>query len=290
MIDWKTTSTSRETTRNKDKVTIVCEGCGASRPVLYQVAKRRKEHKCMPCLKRIGEFTTGQIMTYKCADCPATKEQPYSCTRFPNWRCHHCAMKKGHRDGKFIIIPVEMTDEVRKKISDKAKLQWSDPAYRSKWKKSRDKTKPKRSAISKAMWEKPGHKEDMAKHRAAQSGRVSSLQLKLYSILDSLEINYHPEGPETAIGYYVFDCLVPSTDPGKKSVLIEAQGRYWHSLPKNKANDRSKATYVSRYKPEYEILYIEEHEFKDTGSLSKKLSLRFLSQQSPRSITHSADL
>ncbi len=110
----------------------------------------------------------------------------------------------------------------------------------------------------------------------ADQPRISSLQLKLYEILDELTVHYHKEGPLTVVGHFCFDGLIPSTIT-TKNILIECQGEYWHSLPKAIAKDRSKFTYIDRYFPEYEILYLWEHEFNDLDRIRNRLKakLRF---------------
>jgi len=44
-------------------------------------------------------------------------------------------------------------------------------------------------------------------------------------------------------------------------LLIEVNGDYWHGLPKIIKRDQSKATYISKYFPQYELKYLWEHEF-----------------------------
>jgi hypothetical protein len=100
---------------------------------------------------------------------------------------------------------------------------------------------------------------------------ISSIQTKLYDYLDELNVDYHREGPATKIGPYVFDCLIET--PGRK-LLIEVQGDYWHSLPKAVQRDRSKFTYINRFFPEYEIMYVWEHEFKQKSRVLDRLKLK----------------
>lgn len=134
--------------------------------------------------------------------------------------------------------------EVRTAISDNSTKIWQDDVYRGK----------------------------MAIARANQP-RISSIQTMLYKYLDDLGVVYEPESEKTAIGHYVFDCLIPGTD-GRKNLLIECQGDYWHSLPKAQVNDRSKFTYIDRYFPDYEIIYIWEHEFGAVGRVLDRLKQR----------------
>jgi GNAT superfamily N-acetyltransferase len=67
-----------------------------------------------------------------------------------------------------------------------------------------------------------------------------------------------PNDPETIIGPYNFDCVIPM---GARKLIIECQGDYWHSRDKAIRTDRSKAIYIERYYPDCELKYLWEHEF-----------------------------
>jgi hypothetical protein len=142
------------------------------------------------------------------------------------------------------------------KLAAAIKSQWKNKEYRDKIKSVHDSEQ---------------YKTKMAAYRSTQSGRSSSIQNMLYSYLDELGVEYHQEGEKTRIGYYVFDCLIIN---GTKKILIECQGDYWHSLPKSERNDRSKFTYISRYFPEYEIMYVWEHEFYCKDRVLDRLKLK----------------
>jgi len=111
----------------------------------------------------------------------------------------------------------------------------------------------------------------MAVIRANQPS-ISGLQIALYSFLGDLGVSYEREGPATAIGHYVFDCLVKR--PNDRKLLIECQGNYWHSLPGAAARDRAKFTYINRYFPDHEIMYIWEHEFGTKDRVLDRLKLK----------------
>lgn len=419
MIDWISSGISPQAVKVLDKVFVVCEKCHKARAILYNTAKQTSEHICMSCRKKKNQYTTGQIVIYKCSNCQTTKRQKYIPKRHNNWLCHHCAMKKGHNDGKYTINKIEMTPDVKAKISKKAKEQWTDKQFRESFTEQRKTTKEKRSTISKKIWsdserlsklsksikaiwqqpdyytlkakqskelwedddyinaqiagmssqevrdaikhaskkhwdnnhdamvaiinnnlskpeviaklsqatrtnwQKPGYRlkvingiieslkdpqireriatstsllwqnkqyreatvsairaslaqpivrNKMAIARASQP-RISNIQEQLYRYLDDLKIDYYEEGPRTAIGFYAFDCLIPNTNYGKK-LLIECQGDYWHSLDKAQSNDRSKFTYISKYFPDHEIMYIWEHEFATEGRVLDRLKLK----------------
>ena len=336
MIDWQLSKSSAEIAKNKDKIIVVCEKCNKPRSQLYQVAKRKPEHICMSCVKQKHEIKTNEIVTYTCIDCGKTQEQLFRAGRFKDWRCHHCAMVQGHKDGKFTIVYNTPSDDGKKRLSELAKERWADSSYRDQMAVKKELSKEKRSEISKKLWsdkerlqklsdsvksawqrddyselksrqsralwatveykkrqyegfdeearlaisasnasrwKDEDYKAAMARHRANQP-RESNIQRLLYQFLDDLNIGYHKEGPNTVIGPYVFDCMVPTM---YKRLLIECQGDYWHTLERAPARDKAKFTYIEKYFPEYEIMYIWEHEFyakdKVLGRLKSKFGL-----------------
>lgn len=146
MINWMLSGTSP---KNKDKVIVTCESCKNDREQLYIVAKRKPTHICSSCSLKKGDFKTGEIVEYKCIDCGKKQEQKYRPKRFNNWRCHHCAMVQGHKDGIFKIMPNKPSEEGKAKLSALAKQRWTDQEYRQKWKAARETTKEKRKETSK---------------------------------------------------------------------------------------------------------------------------------------------
>lgn len=150
--------------------------------------------------------------------------------------------------------------EVRDKLSRASSRFFASPEARLRLSES-----------SKKIWLNSEYRQKMAIVRSNQL-QISSLQIQLYKYLDDLGVIYYPEGEATAIGYYVFDCLIPR-DNGT-GILIECQGDYWHSFDKAKQNDRSKFTYIKRYFPQYEIMYLWEHEFGAQGRILDRLKLK----------------
>ncbi len=120
---------------------------------------------------------------------------------------------------------------------------------------------------SKKLWEDGKYRRVQSVQRSKQSWMISSIQTHLYEILDDLSIAYFRErsdgsnDPETVIGPYNFDCVIPRS--GKPTLLIECQGDYWHSLNKAVAKDAQKRSYiVNNFPDQYELKYLWEHEFK----------------------------
>lgn len=128
--------------------------------------------------------------------------------------------------------------------------------------------------IGKVPWNKgkqlsDEHKAKMAIGRQRMSGRLSKLQVSFYRILDENNINYlREEDPQCRFGHWLFDCRVVHND---HDFLVEVQGDYIHSLPKNKSKDRAKATYMERYFPGIPIKYVWEHEFGAINRVKQKI-------------------
>ena len=151
MIDWQLSKSSPDIAKNKDRIIVVCEKCNKPREQLYQVAKRKQEHICMSCVKQKHEIKTNEMVTYTCIDCGKTQEQLYRAGRFKDWRCHHCAMVQGHKDGKFIVVHNTPTEEGKKKLSELAKERWADSSYRDHMSSKKELSKEKRTEISKKL-------------------------------------------------------------------------------------------------------------------------------------------
>jgi len=136
------------------------------------------------------------------------------------------------------------------------------------------------SHVGKIPWNKGKKLPDdvkvkMAIGRQRQSGRISQLQLTFYRLLDELNITHFREDDEKCrFGFWTFDCRI---NHGEYDFLVEVQGDYIHSLPKNIAKDRAKATYMEQYFPHLSIKYVWEHEF---GSINrvKQLVKQWLGQ------------
>jgi len=160
-------------------------------------------------------------------------------------------------------------------IADRSRVLWQSASYRSKTipaittALAKPEVRKRISLSSKSSWLDDIYRNRMAEVRAAQSGHPSRIQDMLYALLDDLHINYFKEGQNTRIGYFVFDCIVPS-----KGLLIECQGDYWHSSPEAKQRDKTKFTYIARYFPEYEIMYVWEHEFYCKDRVLDRLKLK----------------
>jgi GNAT superfamily N-acetyltransferase len=109
----------------------------------------------------------------------------------------------------------------------------------------------------------------MAIGRQAMSGRLSKLQAAFYHILDENNINYlKEENPQCRFGHWLFDCRIIHNN---HDFLVEVQGDYIHSQPKNISKNRAKATYMERYFPQIPVKYVWEHEFGATNRVKQKV-------------------
>ena len=129
------------------------------------------------------------------------------------------------------------------------KERWLNPIFREKM-----------SKLSNDRWRDPIYREKMFTIFRNRPN-ISSQQVILYSLLDDLHISYEKEFP---IGIESnFDCVIFPHDSLKikSPLVIEVQGDWYHSLPKKITRDKQKATYLSRYFPDYDLKYLWEHEF-----------------------------
>jgi hypothetical protein len=154
--------------------------------------------------------------------------------------------------------------EFRNKVEPQLKSLWDNPDIKAKAVEGIKKHSTRFSELSKERWKNPEFRKRMM-CSLANMPRVSSLQTQLYSVLDDLNIQYHREyndredDSQCKIGPYSFDCVIPTKD---KTLLIECQGDYWHSLDVHIINDKQKSSYIANNFPDHEMKYLWEHEFK----------------------------
>lgn len=151
------------------------------------------------------------------------------------------------------VLDPQKISQLRSFVS---KRNWNNDIYRAKMLKLAP-------DIAKKKWQNPIYRQKMMEVRLRMPA-TSKQQEILYSIIDDLNVSYFSDrSKECAIGFYVFDCrinpqpVIQITRP----LIIEVQGDYWHNLPETVRNDKSKATYLKTYFPEFDLKYIWEHEF-----------------------------
>jgi len=149
--------------------------------------------------------------------------------------------------------------EFREKVGGKLKSLWSDPEIKDKAIAGIKSHSAEYSKRQKKRWQDPEYRKLMASYGKP----VSNLQKILYSLLDDCGVGYEPE---FVVGFNAFDCMIPRE--GRKDLLIEVQGDYFHNRPEKIIRDKQKATFISRYySDQYELKTIWEHEFKEVGKV-----------------------
>lgn len=282
----------------KRKTDHTCLSCAKSKGGLHKTGEM-VEYKCVGCsVVQVQKYRPDRFIDWRCHHCAMV--QGHKDGKFV------VTLNKPSEEGVAKLSELakarwldlsyrEKWSATRKSTkanrSAASKLLWSDPdrlqklsnGLREIW--ANESYRMLKASQSKNLWasseyrakQKAGYtdvvKQAMALKRAQQPS-ISSIQLQLYRYLDDLGVAYHREGSETAIGYYVFDCLVPKSGDMHKNLLIECQGDYWHSIGRSQQNDRSKFTYIDRYFPDHEIMYVWEHEFYTNGRVLDRLRLK----------------
>ncbi len=175
---------------------------------------------------------------------------------------------------------IALPGDYKRQQSDRIKKAWSPEKKRETAMRARERCTPevigKIRESSRKAWKNAHYRKVQAEKRALQQFQTSAIQKHLYSILDDLKVSYFreyddkPNDPETIIGPYNFDCVVPR--PGRPALLIECNGDYWHSSEKVIRKDNQKQSYIrNNYADSYECKVIWEHEFKCKDKVSDLL-------------------
>jgi GNAT superfamily N-acetyltransferase len=166
-------------------------------------------------------------------------------------------------------------EDFRNRIIEASKQNWENEEYRQRVVDALNapETLRKISIAAKRNWNIPEYRDKVFEATKC----VSSVQLRLYALLDDLGILYFRErvddrdDQECRLGPYSFDCVVPRF--GRPTLLIEVQGEYWHSLPHIVGRDKAKASYIeNNFAGVYELKHIWEHEFNNLGKVQSLLS------------------
>lgn len=295
--------------KHNELVDRICQSCGKISKVRYRPSRHSKPGLCLSCaIKKViadgtlrlntsalpsGEAVSRnnkrlwqdpqyrhKILSQRKARYPKRIQITCACgkvyevnRRYAKRRrggvtCCSCAMLRRWED-------LQYREHISSMVKAQALALWQQPAFRQAVtdgnRKAWDNRRAELSDRSKALWQNSEYRNKLISGMANAPRCISNLQVMLYKMLDVLGVSYHKEGPETAIGFYAFDCLVPRESGG---LLIECQGDYWHSLENAQHRDRSKFTYISKYFPEYEVMYIWEHEFYTKDRVLDRLKLK----------------
>ena len=86
-----------------------------------------------------------------------------------------------------------------------------------------------------------------------QGGRRSSIEIAIEAVLEALGVEYEAQH---RIGKWLCDFYIPSA-----RLVIECDGSYWHSLPKNAERDTRKDRYLK--KRGYEVVRLREKDINE---------------------------
>jgi GNAT superfamily N-acetyltransferase/predicted RNA-binding Zn-ribbon protein involved in translation (DUF1610 family) len=264
-----------------DRIDVACSKCGKvqNRKVVsirYNV-KKNSQYVCHQCgVKAVSPIVAAKLRSRNLGNKWADMSQAQcSCgavikLRIRNiksnlrrnngkYRCQACALKDSHESGKFNKI---YTDGFKQKLRANGVTFWE--SARATWRERlvNDDFRALMSFYGKKAWTDE-FRQKMAEVRLKQP-RTSSIQKILYSILDDMGIKYFDDqSDQCRIAYFTFDCRI-DPQPGigiQKPLLVEVQGDYWHSLKSTIMKDKSKATYIRNYHPQFMLKYLWEHEF-----------------------------
>lgn len=163
-----------------------------------------------------------------------------------------------HRREGEMTVPVYRTGPERSSLSVASKRKWDDDSFRQRV-----------VTGNRRKYENEDYRQHMARRRA-EHPTISSIQLKLYELLERLGVEHVREGQQTMFGHFSFDCLIPKYCKDKH-LLVEVQGDYWHNLDRVVKNDRRKFSFINSYFPDHHLMYVWEHEFEDEEKLSNRL-------------------
>lgn len=169
--------------------------------------------------------------------------------------------------------------EAKAIISQRVRECWTDPKFRQKqeiWFQSRGQNltagfkKLLANPERRAKWIDSMRRSSVINR--CNTGWISSAQRQLYYILSMSGIEYYEEGANTQVGpFYVVDCIIPKQQTMARSLIVEVQGEYWHSLKHVMIKDRQKASYV-RNQTDYDLLTIDELELAPFPQTTAKLA------------------
>ncbi len=154
--------------------------------------------------------------------------------------------KKGqepwNKDKKGVQIPTEAT---KKKTSEAMKKWHQKFGFSEKTKKRIGKgNKGKihspevtKRQVASRMKNSEWHRNFGVLTRPFIKVKATKPELKLFGILDELDINYKPD--HLMYNKFFVDAYIPD-----KNIILEVDGRYWHSLPKQQLKDKSRDAYL----------------------------------------------
>lgn len=169
----------------------------------------------------------------------------------PEYRAHQVKVRKGiSRPG------TPHSEESKAIISQKAKKRFEDPVYHARVtsamnaSKQTDSWKEKQSVARKHLW-----KTDEFKNKALEAltgKKETSLERKVRLCLEFLEVSFKQQH---VIGRAIADFYI------EPSLIIEADGKYWHDKPEVKIRDMRRDKWLQS--EGYTVLRLDEETIQD---------------------------
>ena len=267
----------------RPKVICSCDECSKQQAIAIRVKSRVIDNqmywRCPHCVGKRPEERNARSKQMLAQHQNQEYKQALKAASLATWQ------KEGHRKKHSAAVSIAMKNanlgpmlraryanpEARELLRKKTLALFADKTFKQKHLDSMhtEEVHNKISISSKKRWESVEYREKMMKVRLQQRLNPSKIQKQLYQYLTDLNIAHFEEGEQTAIGYYVFDCLIPR-ETGQH-ILVECQGEYWHDNDVIRQKDRSKFTYIERYFPDYKIVYFWEREFYQQNKVINKL-------------------
>jgi len=176
-----------------------------------------------------------------------------------NQNCSRCKLSKSLR--KRWENPSHKMIEAAKKPRNRGRgLFTKQAAEKRKAYFSSDLHKQRASENGKKVWEKRKRKE-LPQSLIPISDTKPELAVE--SVLQSLDIRYKKQ---CEFGPYIFDFYLADY-----KILLEVQGRYWHSQPQNISRDIAKQAFISNNYQSLKLYYIDDLETIKKGAIEKFL-------------------
>lgn len=200
-------------------------------------------------------------------------------------RCHSCAAKERWSRGDY-NAGTYSTKEYHRKKSEAARRAWErgdhdghPKAVRTAWKDGAydnifdDEYRRRHSEAMRAAWERGDYDNPETRRKMGETTKASwergdydgvfqsptSIELQIIAALDIMGIDHQSQFRPDGISW-VYDEFVPP------NMLIEVQGTYWHSLPKNQERDAEKARWAEGHG--YKLIEIWDTEIEQHGAWS----------------------
>ena len=271
MIDWEQTQQrfgyNTLPSAKRPKVVCICNGCEKHAIITVRVKTKVVDDQmqwfCPSCVKLRESDAISARMKKQWEDEEYRKKiTSYLPTVLEDDKIrakHSVAVREGMKsvDMSSILTARYKNQQARDILREKSLVLWRDKSFRER--------------VAKGV-----------EQSAVLNGAPSSLHKQFQDYANDLGLEVIPE---FAVGPYNFDFYI---ERPTRSLLIEINGDYWHSLTSSVERDKRKASYLLNLQAEYELMVLWEHEFYTAGRVQTRLREKFGIDQ-PRQIDFNFD-